>query len=65
MFGRRPSEDELYTAEAYYSAVESLGHDAKLLRLYVNRLLVSNDHSPVGFAESDGMGSSLENAAER
>ena len=35
MFGNNPSEDELYTAEAFYSATESLGHDCRLFGLWL------------------------------
>jgi NDP-sugar pyrophosphorylase family protein len=49
MFGRAPSEDELYTAEAYYTATESVGHDLKLLHLYMCRLLINGSRSRAGF----------------
>ena len=65
MFGRRPSEDELYTAEAYYTAVESLRHDIKLLRLYMARLLFDNDREAREFVEGGELASSLENVSER
>ena len=39
MFGPHCSNDELYTAEAYYSATESLSHDLKLLRLWAWKLV--------------------------
>ncbi len=40
MFGRSPCEDDLYTAEAYYSATKTLLGDAKLLALYFWGMLV-------------------------
>ncbi len=40
MFGENPSEDDLYTAEAFYSATESLGHDLRLLGLWLWQLFV-------------------------
>src|SRR5271163_1364248 len=61
MFGRKPNEDELYTAEAYYSAVQSVRHDLKLLRLYLTRLLTERGPARE-FAEGSRP---LENAAER
>ncbi len=41
MFGETPTEDEVYTAEAFYSATESAGHDLKLIWLYFWRLVSS------------------------
>ena len=64
MFGRAPSEDELYTAEAYYSAVQSIGHDLKLMRLYLVQLLTKKNQGPVGdFAEDTIPEPTLENVA--
>ncbi len=65
MFGRSPNEDELYTAEAYYTAVESTLHDLKLLRLYLGRLLISSGRAPVDFIEDGSLRSPLENLSER
>jgi NDP-sugar pyrophosphorylase family protein len=58
MFGRVPSKDELYTAEAYYTAVQNLPHDLKLLRLYLMRLLTNSDQSPVELVEDSTPGTS-------
>jgi lipopolysaccharide/colanic/teichoic acid biosynthesis glycosyltransferase len=66
MFGRTPLEDELYTAEAYYSATESIRHDLKLLRLYLTRLLTSNERSAVeDFSGGPGLAASPGHATER
>jgi hypothetical protein len=40
MFGQNPTEDELYTAEAFYSAAGSFKHDCKLIALWFWKLLV-------------------------
>lgn len=64
MFGKGPSEDELYTAEAYYSATASLRHDLRLLRLYLRRLLSFNQQMQIDFSKSSGLNSSLEKVAE-
>jgi len=40
MFGENLSEDELYTAEAYYSATESIRQDLRLLGLWFWQLIV-------------------------
>jgi lipopolysaccharide/colanic/teichoic acid biosynthesis glycosyltransferase len=39
MFGQDPTEDELYTAEAFYSATESIGHDCRLFGMWVWRTI--------------------------
>ncbi len=66
MFGRSPSEDELYTAEAYYSAVQSARHDLKLLYLYFVRLITNSDRGPAGeFLGTSSSEIPLENVAER
>jgi NDP-sugar pyrophosphorylase family protein len=66
MFGRSPDLDELYTAEAYYSAIQSIGHDLKLLRLYLVRLLTRSDPGPAaGFSAGSSNGRTLENVVER
>ena len=39
MFGGNPSEDELYTAEAVYSATESIRNDLRLLALWFSKLV--------------------------
>jgi NDP-sugar pyrophosphorylase family protein len=62
MFGKSPSEDEYFTAEAYYNATESVSHDLKLLRLYLHRLLINGDRTTG--ADSD-LGPALENVPER
>ena len=36
VFGLRHTEDELYSCEAYYGAMESFSHDLKLLRRYLS-----------------------------
>jgi hypothetical protein len=38
-YGAGPSEDELYSAEAVYSATAGMGHDAKLLFRYFWRIV--------------------------
>ena len=47
MFGGDPSEDELYTAEAVYSATESIGHDLRLLALWFSKLITGFPKSEV------------------
>jgi hypothetical protein len=64
MFGKSPSEDELYTAEAYYSATESIGHDLKLLWLYMRRLFLYGQQIRMDFADDSRLNSTLEKAAE-
>lgn len=50
MFGPHCTEDELYTAEAYYSATESLRHDLKLLGLWIWKLILGPS-TAAGLAE--------------
>ncbi|MBI3797655.1 MAG: NDP-sugar synthase [Deltaproteobacteria bacterium] len=38
-FGSAPTEDELYSAETFYSAMAGFRHDAKLLLAYVGRMV--------------------------
>lgn len=38
-YGAAPTEDELYSAEAFYSATAGTGHDFKLLFRYLGRIL--------------------------
>jgi hypothetical protein len=38
-YGDTPTEDECYTAEAFYSVVSGPGHDLKLFFLYLGRVL--------------------------
>lgn len=38
-FGAAPTEDELYTAEAYYSATANFWHDLKLVAAYLAKLM--------------------------
>jgi len=45
-YGASPTEDELYTSEAFYSVSAGIGHDFKLLAAYLGRLL--------GFSSSSG-----------
>ena len=40
-YGAAPNEDELYSAEAFYSATSGTGHDFKLLIGYLGRILKS------------------------
>jgi lipopolysaccharide/colanic/teichoic acid biosynthesis glycosyltransferase len=40
-FGESPNDDELYSAEACYSATESLAHDLKLTWLYIWKAVAS------------------------
>jgi lipopolysaccharide/colanic/teichoic acid biosynthesis glycosyltransferase len=50
MFGGNPSEDELFTAEAFYSATESVGHDCRLFGLWLWKAIVGfpkTDPAPV------------------
>jgi lipopolysaccharide/colanic/teichoic acid biosynthesis glycosyltransferase len=51
MFGPDATEDEIYTAEAFYSATESLGHDCRLVGLWFLRLITGPDRSGVDLAE--------------
>lgn len=51
MFGESPSEDELYTAEAYYSATENFRHDLKLLALYCWKLVATPPSPTVDLAQ--------------
>ncbi len=37
-YGDAPTEDELYTAEAFYSVASGIGHDLKLLFTYLGRI---------------------------
>lgn len=53
MFGDSPSEDELYTAEAYYSATESMSHDLRLLGLWFWQLIVRLPRSAGDPGEAD------------
>jgi NDP-sugar pyrophosphorylase family protein/lipopolysaccharide/colanic/teichoic acid biosynthesis glycosyltransferase len=39
LYGAHPDEDELYSAEAFYSAAAGMGHDAKLMLSYAGQLL--------------------------
>jgi NDP-sugar pyrophosphorylase family protein len=64
MFGRFPSEDELYTAEAYYSATESLHHDLKLMWLYLRRLLSYRQQIRMELTDDSTLNSTMEKAAE-
>ncbi|MEP7341444.1 MAG: sugar transferase [Acidobacteriota bacterium] len=41
LYGAHPDEDELYSAEAFYSAAAGMGHDAKLMLSYAGQLLKS------------------------
>ncbi len=52
MFGDKPSEDELYTAEAVYSATESISHDLRLLGLWFSKLVVGFPSSDAGGMDS-------------
>ena len=65
MFGKSPSEDELYTAEAYYSATGGFRHDLNLLRLYLRRLLSYDNQIRMDFADDPNLSPELEKAAER
>ncbi len=38
-YGTSPTEDDLYSAEAFYAAAAGPGHDLKLLRRYCGRIL--------------------------
>ena len=38
-YGNQPNEDELYTAEAYYTVTASIRHDLKLCSKYLGRML--------------------------
>jgi NDP-sugar pyrophosphorylase family protein len=60
MFGKTPSEDELYTAEAYYGATQRFRHDLKLLRLYLRRLLSFGRRDGLDFADDAALGGSPE-----
>jgi lipopolysaccharide/colanic/teichoic acid biosynthesis glycosyltransferase len=45
MFGSNPSEDELYTAEAFYSATESIGHDCRLFGMWIWKTIAGSPES--------------------
>ncbi|MBW1869122.1 MAG: sugar transferase, partial [Deltaproteobacteria bacterium] len=45
-YGDTPTEDELYTAEAFYSVTAGIGHDLKLLFGYLGRVLKGFAPSP-------------------
>ncbi len=51
MFGGTPTEDELYTAEAYYSATESFRHDLALALLYFWKMIAGSGASGAGLAQ--------------
>ncbi|HVW85623.1 MAG TPA: hypothetical protein VHB50_13130, partial [Bryobacteraceae bacterium] len=51
MFGGAPSEDEMYTAEAFYSATESTSRDARLFALWAWKFITGGHHDSAGFAE--------------
>ncbi len=51
MFGKSPNADELYTAEAYYSATAGLRHDLRLLWCYLRRLLSYSEQIRLDFTE--------------
>ena len=40
-YGIAPTEDELYSAEAFYSVTAGIGHDFNLLVGYLGRILKS------------------------
>ena len=46
-FGKTPGQDELYSAEAYYSVTAGIRHDFKLLMLYLSRMLSNADREVV------------------
>jgi len=46
LYGDQPDEDELYSAEAFYSAAAGMRHDARLLLSYFGRLLKSHSIPP-------------------
>jgi lipopolysaccharide/colanic/teichoic acid biosynthesis glycosyltransferase len=45
-YGVTPTEDDLYTAEAFYAAAAGLKHDLKLLRRYFGRIPKDSISSP-------------------
>jgi NDP-sugar pyrophosphorylase family protein len=51
MFGESPNDDELYTAEAYYSATESFRHDLALTFLYFWKMIAESGRSAAGLAQ--------------
>lgn len=51
MFGENPTEDESYTAEAFYSATESIGHDCKLAGLWLWKLLTGPGRNELDLAK--------------
>jgi hypothetical protein len=51
MFGETPSEDELYTAEAYYSATESFRHDLLLFSRYFWKLIAGSPAPGIDLAQ--------------
>jgi len=55
MFGRTPSEDEFYTAEAFYSATESFSHDCRLLGLWFLKLITGLGKAPADLAKDSAL----------
>jgi lipopolysaccharide/colanic/teichoic acid biosynthesis glycosyltransferase len=55
MFGRAPSPDEIYSAEAFYSATESFGHDCRLLALWFLKLIAGSDKTGLGLAKDSSL----------
>jgi hypothetical protein len=51
MFGPDATEDEVYTAEAFYSATESLGHDFRLAGLWILHLIAGSGKSGADLVE--------------
>jgi NDP-sugar pyrophosphorylase family protein len=53
LYGDRPDEDELYSAEAFYSAAAGMRHDARLLLSYFGHLLKSHSIPPTNRQDLD------------
>ena len=55
MFGPAPDEDELYTAEAFYGATESIGRDCRLFGIWLWRLVTGTGPGSTGGAEDSSL----------
>lgn len=53
LYGDHPDEDELYSAEAFYSASAGMRHDARLLLSYFGKLLTPSPSSAEALKEFD------------
>ncbi len=53
LYGDQPDEDELYSAEAFYSAAAGMRHDARLLLSYFAHLSKSHSIPPAKHPDLD------------